>query len=195
VAAKDERWTSHEIDQVHGAQVHEVPPTPDAAGDGLVSAARGALLVVRTADCVPVLLAAVDHGNVVAVAAAHAGWRGLVAGILPRSVAELRRIAPEARLVAAVGPSIGPCCFEVGPEVARPLRARYGDVVRPGSADRSFADLPRAATRELRALATEVPEPDPPPCTRCGAELFFSYRREGASGGRMAAFIGLVPGR
>src|SRR5207248_3047725 len=79
-----------------------------------------------------------------------AGWRGLLDGVIGAALATLERAAPGARLVAAMGPAIGPCCFQVGPDVASRLEARFGAaVVRPDAGDRSLADMPAAARRAL----------------------------------------------
>ena len=193
-----------EVVQVHGASAWTTsgPHAPPAAGaDALVSSRAGDLLVVRTADCLAVLMVAVGGlddaaatSGTRAVAAAHAGWRGLVDGVLEATVAALQAAAPGARLVAALGPAIGPCCFEVGPEVAERFVASFGEsVIRPGAGDRSFADLPGAARLALGRAGVAVPDPQSPPCTRCSPDLFHSYRAEGAAAGRMAAFIALRP--
>lgn len=192
------RWTRHGLRQEHGVVVLEAseatatdPPPP---GDGLVTTRRGHLLVIRTADCLPILLAAVGTGGVLALAAVHAGWRGLVAGIVPRALACIGEAAPGARIVAAFGPAIGPCCFEVGPEVAAPLAAAGGAAcVTPGQGDRSLADLSVVARAQLATGGAAIPDPQPPPCTRCHGELFPSWRRDGAAATRLASFVGLEP--
>jgi YfiH family protein len=192
-------WRRHAARQVHGASVvpaseattSREPPEADA----LWTDAAGSLLVIRTADCVPVLLAALappgspGAGEVHTVAAVHAGWRGLVAGVLPAAVGALEQRVPAARVVAALGPAIGPCCFEIGPDVEAALR-QLGDpeALRPGTGDRSFADLPRLARFQLAASGATCPGGDGP-CTRCSSD-FPSWRRD-ATPARLLSYIGL----
>ncbi len=186
------------VRQVHGthlvraADSHSVP---DA--DGVAWSAGepvGLVPAVRTADCVPILLA--DRRGA-AVAAVHAGWRGTAAGIAVAAVRWLSAagIRPES-LVVALGPAILACCYEVGDEVAEALAgivpgARPEAVARPDSRGRARADL-HAANR-LQLLAEGVLEESihlAPWCTRCHPELFYSYRGQGAAAGRMMACIG-----
>ena len=194
----DAPWARHGLSQVHGAAVLEAGPStatdPPPEGDALWTSRRGDLLVIRSADCVPVLLAALGPRGVRAVGAAHAGWRGLVAGVLPAAVRALEGAAGGARLVGALGPCIGPCCFEVGPDVAATLQA-LGDpgALRAGSGDRVLADLPRLARFQLAEAGVAVADPSPPPCTRCHPELFPSWRRDGSTASRMASFVGMRP--
>jgi YfiH family protein len=194
LGAEVSRWSRHGLRQVHGGRVVEAgaetgsgePPEADAVW----TSERGRLLVVRTADCVPVLLAATGAGGVRAVAAVHAGWRGLVAGVVAHAVSALEGAVPSSRILATIGPSIGPCCYEIGPDAAEPLDALGapgGVAPRQG---RHVADLPRIARFLLAASGASVADPDPPPCTRCHAELFPSWRRD-ASTVRMASFVGL----
>lgn len=194
---EDPSWRRCSVRQVHGARTWLVEgPVPGGTeADALVTRRRGELLVIRVADCVPILVASrSESGTAVAVAAIHAGWRGLVAGVVAAALAELDRAAPGAPRVAALGPSIGPCCFEVGPEVAAELAHACGpDSVRPGRGDRSFGDLALGVRRQLLAAGVEVPTVERPPCTRCHADSLHSHRAHGAAAGRMGAFIGLVP--
>ena len=190
-------WNRHGLRQVHGAAVVEASEAtlgdPPAA-DALWTSRPGELLVIRTADCLPVLLAAIGTGGVQAVGAAHAGWRGIVAGVIPALVAELQRGAPGARIVAALGPAIGPCCFEIGPDAAIPLASLEApDSILPGPGDRSFGDLQRLARFQLAASGVAAADPTPPPCTRCQPDLFPSWRRDREQATRMASFIGLLP--
>ena len=112
----DIRW----LHQVHGNEVHHAESLPENAplgathikGDAVVSHTAGLVCAVKAADCMPVLFAALDGS---AVAAAHAGWRGLAGGVLERTVAEMN-VSPE-HIVAWMGPCIGPTAFEVGEEV------------------------------------------------------------------------------
>ena len=180
--------------QVHGVAIAAAgdcrrDPPPEA--DGVVADAPGLTVAVVTADCVPVLLAA--EGGA-AVAAVHAGWRGLAAGVVAQGVDALRRKAAGARVRAVVGPHIGPCCYEVDAPVLDALAARFGalDAVtratRPGHAT---VDLGALALRALVAagLAAEDVAAVDGACTRCDAIRFHSYRRDGPRAGRLVHFI------
>jgi len=179
---------------VHGTNVWTIgePLADDAQFDGLVSNRAGAVLGAFAADCIPILFA--DPVAQIC-GAAHAGWRGTVAGVATNVVARMVALgatAPNVRV--ALGPSIGPCCFEVGPEVVAEFRAALGD--EPGlvvaGPHKDHIDL-RIATRVLLERAGVRPEnvDSAPPCTRCEGERFFSYRRDGTEGGVHMAFIGL----
>ena len=179
--------------QVHGTSVvtaRRGGGRPEA--DGLVSATPGILVGVVTADCVPVLL--IDPRRR-AVAAVHAGWRGAAAGVLETAVgylAETYDCLP-ADLEAAIGPAIGGCCYEVGPEVADAFRARSGDLTAAAwrhGVGRPHLDLRRVA--QLLLLAAGVPEVAIlGPCTACD-RTYHSYRRDGATAGRQLSFVGWV---
>src|SRR5512138_1926845 len=126
------------VRQVHGARAvrADAPTPPVEEADVVVSCAEGVAACVSVADCVPVLLADPESG---AVAAVHAGWRGTLARAAAEGVLALAREAgaPASRLLAAVGPSIGPCCYEVSGELAAQFRDALGDdVVRPGARPR-----------------------------------------------------------
>jgi polyphenol oxidase len=180
---------------VHGTDVWTVgEPLAEAAEfDGLVCDRPGAVLGAFAADCIPIVFA---EPVARVCGAAHAGWRGTVAGVARNVVARMvERGAAADRLRVALGPSIGPCCFEVGPEVVAEFRAAFGELaglVVPGPR-RAHLDL-RVATRAVleRAGVRADHIDDRPPCTRCEPERFFSYRRDGMAGGVHMAFIGLV---
>ena len=130
-------------------------------------------LLALAADCVPIALVR-SNGDAPAVAVLHAGWRGLLAGIVARGAAALG-----GRFAAAIGPAIGPCCYEVGEEVAEPFRASFGRGVVRGR----NLDLWAAADHALRAAgAAHVDRVDL--CTACRPELFFSHRRDAGVTGR-----------
>ena len=181
--------------QVHGAevQVHHEPPAPGRQGfgspgddlasvDAQVTDSADVTPLVLVADCVPVALAAPG-----AVAMVHCGWRGVAAGIVERAVSAVRRLAGDDELAAAIGPAIGPCCYEVGPEVS--------DVfTRNGHSDAlagRLLDLPHVVRCELEALGVEdialagI-------CVSCHPELFFSHRRDGGLTGRQAGLAWLA---
>src|ERR1044071_9787947 len=180
---------------VHGTDVWAVgePVDDDATFDGLVCDRVGPVLAAFAADCIPILFAEPDARI---CGAAHAGWRGTVAGIAPNRIARMGSLGarPE-RIRVALGPSIGPCCFEVGPEVVAAFREVFGDL--PGMVvagpRKDHIDL-RVATRAVveRAGVAADHIDDRPPCTQCETERFFSYRRDGKEGGMHMAFIGMV---
>lgn len=194
-----------EIRQVHGDRLLRIPPGADEragdtapAADGLIGRrgdAGGQIAAVRTADCVPVLLA--DREGEV-VAAVHAGWRGIAAGIVGKAVERLGRLGVESgRLVAAVGPSVGPCCYVVDRDVAEAVSR-----VTPRSSD-SFPgrlggekprlDLRESVSRQLTAAGMASGSISRAPwCTACRSDLFFSHRRDGERAGRMMAVIGWI---
>jgi YfiH family protein len=175
--------------QVHGAAVVEAPwhGTPEA--DASVTALPGWLLGIRTADCLPVLL--VDPRRRL-VAAVHAGWRGTAAGIATNAVAALaaRGSRPE-DLVAALGPGIGACCYEVGEEVRDAFSPSGDAFFRPRPGGRPHLDVRAANARQLldAGLRPEALH-HVDHCTRCRADLYHSYRRDGAGAGRMTSFVG-----
>jgi len=180
---------------VHGTNVWTVgqPVTDAAEFDGLVCDRVGPVLGAFAADCIPLLFAEPDAR---VCGAAHAGWRGTVAGVARNVIARMAELgARPDRVRVALGPSIGPCCFEVGPEVVAEFRAALGEV--PGmivaGPRKDHVDL-RVATRAVleRAGVRADRIDDRPPCTRCEPERFFSYRRDGKAGGMHMGFIGLV---
>lgn len=166
--------------QIHGARVFEadgrgiVTPGKDFdKGDGLWTDRPGRPLALLTADCFPVALARMNGRPRLAIL--HVGWKGLLEGIIEAGVEALDG-GPAA---AAVGPGIGPCCYEVGDEVAAPFRARFGDDVLAGR----NLDLAEAAERALRAAGVEAVHRTGH-CTSCEPELFFSHRRDRGRTGR-----------
>jgi YfiH family protein len=147
---------------------------------------------VVTADCVPILVAS-ERGD--AVAAIHAGWRGLARGVVGTGIDALRHAAPGAPLRAVVGPHIGPCCYEIDAPVIEALGAAFGaalaDALAPARAGHARLDLAALArVALLRAgLAPQGVAGLPRSCTRCEPERFHSYRRDGARAGRLVHFI------
>ncbi len=175
--------------QVHSDRVHRLASAPEEKpeGDALVTDRPGLLLVVRTADCLPVLLADRRHR---AVGAVHCGWRGTRSRILEKAVRTMESAfgtKPE-DLAAALGPCIGPCCYEVGPEVREAFdRSGFPESVFMDA----FLDLRAANAWLLESLG--VPESSiggDTVCTRCGAGLY-SYRREPGERRRLHNFIGI----
>jgi polyphenol oxidase len=184
VPAADERSSSPEAPRPEGgsgsAWRGELEPDgerqPSFAADGHAVAAKGGAAMVLTADCIPVVLGA---GG--AVAALHAGWRGLAAGVLEEGVRALREVGGGGEATAVVGPCAGACCYEVGEEV----HAALGGVHRAG---RSI-DL-RAIAHERLLAAGVVHVRHVQACTICD-EDYFSHRREGAAAGRQAGLAWL----
>lgn len=181
--------------QVHGCSVVSADACradPAPAADAVFSREPGVPIGVATADCVPILCASLD-GDL--VAAVHAGWRGLARGVVACSLDALRRADARAVLCAAIGPCIGPCCYEVDEPVLDALRHQLGDVVRATS----LPTRPGHACIDLGALAAHALEKAgvardrigrlPQCCTRCDAERFHSYRRDGAQAGRLLHHI------
>jgi len=160
--------------QVHGAELitHGDLSSQPIEADGHVISGTGVAGLVFVADCVPVALAGPDGAAIL-----HCGWRGLAAGIVAKGVAAI------AATDAAVGPSIGPCCYEVGPEVLAPFE-RLGD----GVADGRMLDLPEVARRLLLDAGVERVELSRL-CTSCEPELFFSHRRDRGRTGRQAGLV------
>jgi YfiH family protein len=154
--------------QVHSAVVRRARRgVRGEPGDGLWTDEPGLPIIALTADCVPIALARTN--GTPAVAVLHAGRLGLLAGIVANAVDALG-----GRAAAAIGPAAGPCCYEVGEEVAAPYRARFGRQIMRGR----NLDLWQAAERLLREAGVEqISRTDV--CTICDPELFFSYRRDG----------------
>ena len=156
--------------QVHSATV--LRARAGARGDradGLWTDEPDLPLLAMGADCLPIAIVRAN-GDVPAVAVVHAGWRGLLAGIVESAVAALGG----GRLAAAVGPGIGPCCYEVHGDVAVPYRDRFGTRI----VDAGRLDLWRAAEESLHGAGVQrVERLDT--CTACAPELFFSHRRDG----------------
>ncbi|MGH2793395.1 MAG: peptidoglycan editing factor PgeF [Actinomycetota bacterium] len=187
-------WTGAR--QVHGTRIVKVDGGVRGAGwdspahvipdaDALWTDEPDVGLVVLTADCVPILLADRDAGRIAVV---HSGWRGLVAGIIEESVGAVGN--PDA-LVAFIGPAVGPCCYEVGEEVAAPAEARLGDVVRRRG-DRTHLDLWRGATIALARSGVREIWPAAL-CTKCEPGRFYSHRA--GAHGRQGLIARLEPSR
>jgi YfiH family protein len=177
--------------QVHGADIrvldrpHGPAPFCDALegwpeGDGLLSRTPGLGLAVLGADCLPVLL---WRRDVPGVAAVHAGWRGLVAGVVEGAV---RALGDPARTGAAIGPGIGPCCYAVGEEVRGAFAARFGPgVVRGAAVDLAAAGRAALTAAGLPPSAVWAMET----CTSCDEPRWFSHRRDRGVTGRQAGVV------
>ena len=221
IAAGARDWPLATLRQFHSDLIRTATTAvPEGLrGDALLTRASRVLLAVQTADCVPILLADTTRR---AVAAIHAGWRGTLARIAQKTLGRMRMefgTRPK-DVVVAIGPAIGGCCYEVGPEVATAFAGQF-----PAAAEWFDGPFERLAWGEepnpLPWLTMMPPGHVPPPprvqldlraanrwqllnagvpasqitvselCTRCNAELFFSYRREGKKTGRLMAVIGI----
>jgi hypothetical protein len=206
------------LKQFHSDVVHlfDAAPAEPCRGDAAATNRPGLLLAVQTADCVPVLL--VDPKKR-AIAAVHAGWRGTLARIVTKAIGEMRMNfgTKPADLLAAIGPSIGGCCYEVGTEIAVEFKSQF-----PNASD-WFDELRTGdEPNPLQWLNMMPPGHQPPPnnvlldlkkanraqlldvglrtqnifvsdlCTACRRDLLFSYRREGTPSGRLISVIGLA---
>ncbi len=209
------------LSQIHSDFVHVFEGSPDAPcrGDASITNHPGVLLAVQTADCVPILL--VDPKNR-AVAAVHAGWRGTLQRIVAKTIGKMQMQfgTRPADLLAAIGPSIGVCCYEVGTEVASAFQSQFPnasdwfDELRTGDEPNPLQwlnmkppghqPLPKNVLLDLRKgnraqlleaglLPRNISESDL--CTACLRDLFFSYRKEGGVTGRLMAVIGIRENR
>jgi YfiH family protein len=206
------------LKQVHSdaIQIFHAPTDSARVGDASATALPGLLLAIQTADCVPILL--VDPQKR-AVAAIHAGWRGTLARITQKAVGAMQRefSTRPSDLLAAIGPSIGPCCYEVGAELVTQFASQFADATE-------YFDEPRTGDEPnpLQWLNMRPPGHQPPPkavhldlrkpnrsqllaaglrvgnifvsefCTGCHRDLFFSYREEGPRSGRLLSVIGIL---
>jgi len=180
--------------QIHSARVLKALPGECGEcgeGDALVSGGGDGgnggdggdvALSIVTADCVPVLLAG-PRG----IGAAHAGWRGIAAGVVGATVAAMAETP--ASLIAWIGPAIGSCCYETGEDVAAQVAAASDpSIITPGPSGRPHLDLQQAVRLQLQAAGLHQIQVLPL-CTRCASSILHSYRREGKAAGRNHAFI------
>ena len=207
------------LKQFHSDVVHvfDTPPADPRRGDASATSRPGLLLGVQTADCVPILL--VDPRKR-AVAAVHAGWRGTLQRIVLKAIGKMQMefAVKPADLLAALGPAIGGCCYEVGTEVSSaylaqfPNAAEWFDELRTGDEPNPlqwlsmmppghqpppksvYLDLRKANRAQLLAAglsAKNIFVSDL--CTACRKDLLFSYRKESAQSGRLLSVIGIRP--
>lgn len=176
------------LSQVHGTRcVDAALAAPDVEADASFTRQRGVVCAVLTADCLPVLLCD-DKASVVAIA--HAGWRGLAAGVIEATVVALGE--PGTRLLAWLGPAIGPQAFEVGDEVREIFVAHDPQAVSAFAASAKgkwLCDIHQLARQRLHALGIRRTT-SADFCTATDEQRFFSYRRDGITG-RMASLIWL----
>jgi YfiH family protein len=177
------------LTQVHGSAVLNAPWTGALEGDGGLAREAGQIVAIETADCVPLLL--VDP-EAKLVAAVHAGWRGTAATIAARGVAALLAAGARVRrLVAVLGPSIGPCCYEVGDELRDRFGPRASALFHVGPRGRPHLDL---GTANVAQLLDAGMDPERihrvPVCTCCDPVRPPSYRRDGPGCGRIVSYVG-----
>lgn len=210
------------LHQVHSDRIHAIdsPPSSLLHGDALITGTAGLALVIKAADCLPVLLYDPDSR---AIGAAHAGWRGTAQRIAAKTAGAMRAHygAQPSRMLAVIGPGIQACCYEVGEEVIEAFKSQfdYWEHLLHGSEGENPADikLPRQVMTNhdgmMRNLAVGRARLDlveanrrqliesglrsanittGAPCTACRTDLLYSYRREGKGTGRMHALIGLA---
>jgi YfiH family protein len=177
------------LKQIHSNLVHAADEGQGCIGEGdsLISWTPGQKVGVRTADCVPLLFADPDHR---AVAAAHAGWRGTVAEIAATTLERMRAVygSEPRRIYAAIGPAIGECCFEVGPEVAAQFAPWFPDaksLTHVNLAETNFRQLVGAGLLPEHIDVMNL-------CTVCDPDRFHSFRRDKEHSGRMVAAIGVI---
>ncbi len=181
--------------QVHGSTVQRVRETAGSGGeavaidaDGHATALAGLGVMVLTADCLPVALGAELAGGGAVVAMAHAGWRGLAAGVLEQTVRALHEMGATGPIEAVVGPCAGVCCYEVGEEV----HAAFAGQAGPGGAGPTPEEYRSGKNIDLRAIARDkllaagvANVSHAEACTICD-ERFYSHRRQGKAAGRQA---------
>lgn len=185
--------------QAHGDNIVEVKDKnlkEAGEADGMITGEPDVYLGVLTADCVPILFLAPKQRLVAAV---HAGWRGTLSGIAAKTVRLFENqhgVAP-VDVEVALGPSIGPCCYEVKEDVAGPLMKKWGKLTTPSilvKEGKTFINLSRLNRDILRAAGVPGNQLfQIGPCTSCAPEDFFSYRRERSETGRQISFIGWLP--
>jgi YfiH family protein len=181
------------ISQVHGRDICEARAgeifTNGNEADGLITADASRVLGVKYADCVPILLAS---GDGCVVAAIHAGWRGVLLGIVPAAVVRLARICntQASTLAAAVGPCISKDAFEVGPEVVTSFEQLFDPTSKTVHTEKGHVDLKAAVLHQLATAGVPRNRIDTTDlCTFHTPEEFYSHRRDGVATGRMAALI------
>jgi polyphenol oxidase len=177
--------------QIHSDRVVVARHAGDLAeGDALITNVQGITLSIRTADCLPILIADTEHH---AVAAVHAGWRGTVQGIALKTLAAMSKEfgTVSENVVIAIGPGIGPCCYEVGADVAAQFSPFFPEIPDLGKSPVKV-NLAEANSRQLRRNGGITGQIDASClCTLCLGEHFHSYRRDGVAAGRMVSGIGI----
>ncbi|MGO9614392.1 MAG: peptidoglycan editing factor PgeF [Dissulfurispiraceae bacterium] len=161
--------------------------------DAVITRRRGVLIGVQVADCVPILL---HEGNKGAIGVVHAGWKGTAGGILKKTISKMSEkfCSSPSDMAIAIGPSIGLCCYEVGPEVIEVIRRATGEgeyLLKKGQ--KYCLDL--SAANKCQAVSLGVPSRNiwiSDECTSCRPEKYYSYRYSKGTTGRQAGFIGFL---
>jgi hypothetical protein len=170
--------------------VQEAPFSGRPEGDAAIAFEASLLLGIETADCLPVLLVDPHRGS---VAAAHAGWRGTAKGVTRAALSRLVAAGSRpADILAALGPGIGPCCYEVGDELRQEFPGGEA-FFSPGPGGKPHLDVRKANRTQLLAaglLPANIHSVDE--CTRCRPDLYPSYRRDGRGAGRMVSWVGFA---
>ena len=195
------------LPQIHSSIVIDAEPSmggegyfkePHCSCDGYVTVEKDIVLGVKTADCVSILLEAYDENmEIIAVSAAHAGWRGTVSGVVKEAVLALeKRGAEPSRIRAAIGPSIGFCCFEVGKEVVDAvsdmLGKKYTDMFVDVRCGKSYVDLKGINMEILAECGVDAENIDvSKECTYCSCEKYYSHRKTNGLRGTMLSVIGM----
>lgn len=173
------------VDQVHSCRLLQAEAGVAGSADALHTDNPTLALCLQTADCVPILMVCDDR-----ILAVHAGWRGIAAGIVTKSLERLTFASP---IAAILGPAIGPCCYEVGEDVARAVGLALespDEAILQSDSGKPHIDLQAAVAQQL--LSAGVAEPRRiEVCTRCNPDLLWSYRRSGPGAGRNFSFIWL----
>jgi polyphenol oxidase len=186
------------LHQIHSDRIHIIREVQDqwnqTEGDALITQVQDLAIAVQTADCLPIIIADPEKSIAGVV---HSGWRGTLARILQKTIREMRQTfsSNPANLVAAIGPGIRACCFEVGEDVAELFDREYPGcrLATPvnGRSGKFLLDLPKALQIQLKHAGVKSNSHDLGVCTRCNVHDFFSYRAEGQNSGRMMAIIGI----
>jgi YfiH family protein len=183
VSGFETRLELSRLQQIHSSSVVQAVAGHAGLGDALIATTSRLALSIATADCVPVLLSSGSQ-----TAAVHAGWRGIASDIVPRAARLIE--SPGSETTAWIGPSIGPCCYEVSSEVASEvLGGQHFHCTSSASTNRPHLDLGRVVIEQLRA-ANVYDSRHIPTCTKCHPERLWSYRGEARKpAGRNLAFI------
>ncbi len=199
------QWALAGCWQVHGSDARlvnnlaEAKPAEDARGDSIycdaiVSNTSGVLAGVKTADCVPILIGDPLTG---AFAAVHAGWRGTLAEIAPRTLARMNDEygAKPADAFVAIGPAAGSCCYEVGQDVIDPFKTKFPNQDLFSATREGHACINLLSSNQTQLISAGLKEEQifiAPVCTMCHTDLFFSYRREKAVHGKVGRLMSVV---
>lgn len=184
------------VKQIHSSEVlivrNEKVSTENyrkVEADAIITNMRNVALAVKTADCLPILLA----GENKAIASVHGGWRGIIGGIIEKTILKLKvEMSVEPRKIyCAIGPHIGSCCYEVGDDVAELFEKRFGkNITKNNNTGKKMLDLSASVRIALINAGVKASNIDILPiCTKCNPQWFYSFRRDGMPCGRQLSFI------